>query len=86
MVLKQISQIADTPQGGKALLKFVIICCAEESKLGDRNESSFGKLIRSHEGGFNIPLENQVTCNDKRVGTTTNPSPTKPSNLFSTFL
>ena len=36
---RQIAQIAEPPQGGKASLKFVAICCAEESKLGDKRES-----------------------------------------------
>ena len=50
-VLSKTSQISETTQGGNASLKFVILHCEEEGKLGDRNESSFRKLIKSHELG-----------------------------------
>ena len=36
----------DPIQGGKASLKFVMLCCAEEVKLGDKREPSYRKLIR----------------------------------------
>ena len=58
------SQISDLPQGGNDLLKLMILRCSEEARLCGRKESSFGKLIRSHEGGFNKPLKNQSICND----------------------
>ena len=35
---RQTAQIADPPQGGKAPLKFVMLRCVEEEKLGDRKE------------------------------------------------
>ena len=54
----QTSQISEPTQGVKASLKFVNINCAVEEKLGDRKESSFGKLITSHKGGVSNHLEN----------------------------
>ena len=49
---RHTAQIDEPPQGGNGSLKFVILRCAEEVKLGYRNEPSSRKLIRSHEGGF----------------------------------
>ena len=62
-----------------------MLCCAEEAKLGGKRESSYRKLIRSHEGGFNKPFKNKITCDDERVETTKSTRPTKLSNLISTF-
>ena len=53
-------------------MKFVMFRCAEEAKLGDRKESLFGKLIRSHEGGVNKPSENPITYDNDRVDTKKN--------------
>ena len=47
-VPRQTAQITDPIQGGKASLKFVMLCCAEEVKLVDKKEPSYRKLIRSH--------------------------------------
>ena len=60
------AQIAEPHQWGKASLKFVVLRCVEEAKLGDRKESSSILLIRSHEGGVTKPFENQITCDDER--------------------
>ena len=79
-------QIYDTPQGGKVLLKFVIIRCKEEIKLVNKRDSSSRKFITSHKAGFHKPFENQITCNDERVVTTKTPRPTQLSNSFSTVL
>ena len=70
---RQTTKIADPHQGGKASLKFLILCCAEEDKLVDVKESSFGKFIRSHEGGVNKPFENKITFDDERVDTINTP-------------
>ena len=40
-VLMHATQIYELPQGGKSSLKFMMIYCAEEAKLGYRNESSY---------------------------------------------
>ena len=60
-VPRQIDQTTDTPQGGKYSLKFVMLCCAEEVKLGDRKESSYRRLISTHKGEFTKPFENLIT-------------------------
>ena len=55
-VKSQTAKIDEPPQGGKASLKFVMICCAEAEKLEDRKESSVRRLIRSHKGEVNKPF------------------------------
>ena len=42
--------------------------------------------MRSHEEGFNKPLENKITYNDERMYTEIMPRPTMSSNLISTIL
>ena len=59
--------------------------CAEEEKLGDRNDSSFGKLISSKEEGFDKRFKNQIKCDGERVETTKITRPTNPSSLISTY-
>ena len=63
----QTAKIDEPNQGGKYSLKFVMICCAEEVKLGDRKESSSRRLIRSHEGGVTKPFKNTITCHNERM-------------------
>ena len=79
------AQIAEPHQWCKASLKFVVLRCVEEAKLGDGKESSSILLIRSHEGGVTKLFENQITCDDEREKKTIT-SPTKTSNLFFTLL
>ena len=81
-----INQVDEPPQRGKASTKFVMLCCAQEAKLGDKMESSSRKLIRSHKVGFNKPFKNQIKCDDERADMKKTNRPTKPYNLFSTLL
>ena len=85
-VPRHTDQITEPPQGGGYSLNFVVVCCAEEEKLGDKRESLSRKLIRSHEGKVTRTFKNKITFNDERVETTKTPRPTKPSNLISVFL
>ena len=71
--------------GGKSSLKFLMLRCAEEAKLGDRKTSSFGRLITSHKVGDNKPFKSSMICNHYRLYTPKIPRPAKPSNLISTF-
>ena len=49
--LSQTNQISNPSQGGKYLLKSVMLHGADEVKLGDVKEVSYQKLISSHKGG-----------------------------------
>ena len=82
----QADQISEPTQGGKASLKFSMICGAEEEKLGDGKEESFQKFIRSHKGGVNKPFKNPIACHNYRVDTTKTTRTTETSSLISTFL
>ena len=55
----QTYQIAQPPQWGKYSLKSVMLCGADEQKLGYRKITLFKKLIRSQEGRFTKLLKNQ---------------------------
>ena len=59
---------------------------AEEEKLGDGREAPFQKLFMFDNIGVTKPFENPITYQHGRVDTTKTPSPTKPSNLLSTWL
>ena len=71
----QTAQISDPRQEGKALLKFVILHCSEEAKLGDRKESSSRILIRYYEEGVIKPFKNSITCRNERKETKKHPVP-----------
>ena len=62
-------KIAETPQGGESSLKFVMICCSEEAKLGDKWESSSRIVIRSRKVGVIKPFVNPNTCEYARLDT-----------------
>ena len=83
---RKTAQISEPPQGGKSLLKFLMLCCAQEAKLIDKREPSSRKLIRLHNGGVAILLVNVITYHNERVDATNIPIPIKTSDLFSTFL
>ena len=76
-------QTAEPPHRGKASLEFMISLCVKEAELIDKREPSSRILIRSHEGGFNKPFENKITCNDERMDTTKTPIPTNTYSLIS---
>ena len=50
------SQINDPSQGGKALLKLVVLCYSEETKFEDTKELASRRLLRYQEGEVTKPF------------------------------
>ena len=73
----QTTQISNTPQGEKALLKYVVVHGIDKAILEDERDDSFQRLIRSHKVGVTKPFKNPITRNNGRVKATETPNPTK---------